>query len=95
MTNDTVKMTQVFYKCPIDGCDYETGEVEAIVAAPLLSLHANSHAPAQASSSSSKPQQVDRHKINANCEKAGSSSRQSGSRSKTRPTFLVKRKYIS
>ena len=70
LMTDTVKTTQASYKCPIKGCEYETGMVEAIVAAPLLSLHANSHAPAHVSSSSSRPPPVDRPKINSNCEKA-------------------------
>ena len=72
MTNDTVKMSQALtsYKCPVEGCDYETGQVEAIVAAPLLSLHANSHAPVHVSSSNSRPPPVDRPKITSNCEKA-------------------------
>ena len=38
-------------RCPIEGCDYSTPDVEAVVAAALITTHATSHqnGPVQAS----------------------------------------------
>ena len=44
--------------CPRTGCTYETGKVEAVVAAALLTAHSTEHGPSVSSSSSavqSKP----------------------------------------
>ena len=30
-------------KCPIEGCDYETPDVEPVIAAALITTHASSH----------------------------------------------------
>jgi hypothetical protein len=35
-------------KCPIEGCEYETPDVEPVVAAALITVHATSHGPTQA-----------------------------------------------
>ena len=38
-------MPTVNIDCPIEGCQYSTGEQEAAIAAALLGIHATSHTP--------------------------------------------------
>ena len=57
-------------KCPRTGCTYETGKVEAVIAAALLTAHSTEHGSSGSSSSSARPPPVDRPKLSAACPKA-------------------------
>ena len=54
------------YACPVEGCNYRTGEVEDAIAANFLLLHNNSHA-IQATTVKQKPPKIDRPKISKGC----------------------------
>ena len=56
--------------CPRDGCTYETGEFEAVIAAALLTAHSTEHGSSGSSSSSARPPPVERPKLSAACPKA-------------------------
>ena len=70
MTN-VLKMSKVNVKCPVLGCDYETGSYDAAIAAALLTCHSKTHTSAPGNSSNhSKPPPVERPKVVANCARA-------------------------
>ena len=59
-------------ECPIPGCRYDTGDVEAVLAAALLNLHATTHAQAQgnAGHNAVKPPPMERPRLVASSAKA-------------------------
>ena len=62
-------MPTINIDCPIEGCQYSTGEQEAAIAAALLGIHATSHT-SGSSGGSSRPPPVERPKVSAACPKA-------------------------
>ena len=57
------------YECPLNGCDYKTPDVADSIAAQLLQLHNNAHAPANQPPAvvRQKPPKIDRPKISKGC----------------------------
>ena len=62
-------MTERAYNCPVQGCDFTTGPVEAVVAAALLNSHNFSHQTQFGSGSSIKAPPVERPKLQSLCPK--------------------------
>ena len=63
-------MTERSYSCPVQGCDYNTGPVEAVVAAALLNGHNFSHQTNSGGGSNIKAPPVERPKLQSLCPKA-------------------------
>ena len=58
--------------CPVEGCPYRTGEMEAVLAAAVLTVHATAHAGGGGNNSSgaARPPPMERPKLQINCPRA-------------------------
>ena len=52
-------------RCPIEGCEYQTPEVEAVLAAALMTVHVTSHKQPDSNTSAARAEKVKRPSISS------------------------------